>query len=184
MGKSLEEIPEPDRKWCKNSLASGDAKYTGTVAVVEDMLNFVELRNEEQGKPPQEAKLSFYGASYGTAIGTTFAMMFPDRIDRMILDGVVDVASHYKAQRQVDPLDPLDFSTTLRPCACAQDPSVAPSTAGTKPSKPSKPVSLLSSESWKSPTRFHHLSQVFLETGSSKASCSKWHIPPSVAFPF
>jgi pimeloyl-ACP methyl ester carboxylesterase len=94
MGKSLEEIPEPDREWCKNSLASGDA---------------------EQGKPPQEAKLSFYGASYGTAIGTTFGMMFPDRIDRMLLDGVVDVASHYKAQRQVDPLDPLDVFDHFAP---------------------------------------------------------------------
>ncbi len=34
--------------------------------------------------------LSYYGISYGTQLGTTYAAMFPDRIRAMILDGVLD----------------------------------------------------------------------------------------------
>ncbi|KAK8011966.1 oxidoreductase-like protein [Apiospora arundinis] len=33
--------------------------------------------------------------SYGTVIGTTFASLFPDRVGRMVLDGVVDAEEYY-----------------------------------------------------------------------------------------
>ncbi|OJJ29769.1 hypothetical protein ASPWEDRAFT_177510 [Aspergillus wentii DTO 134E9] len=42
-----------------------------------------------------QEKLLFWGRSYGTLLGTTFATMFPDRIDRMLLDGVVNVERYY-----------------------------------------------------------------------------------------
>lgn len=35
------------------------------------------------------------GFSYGTALGATIAAMFPDRIDKMVLDGVVNVHQYY-----------------------------------------------------------------------------------------
>jgi pimeloyl-ACP methyl ester carboxylesterase len=35
-------------------------------------------------------KLNYVGWSYGTLIGQTYANMFPDRVGRMIIDGVVD----------------------------------------------------------------------------------------------
>ncbi|KAF2754931.1 alpha/beta-hydrolase [Pseudovirgaria hyperparasitica] len=41
-----------------------------------------------------EGKLVYWGFSYGTLLGATFAAMFPDRVHRIILDGVVD-ADHY-----------------------------------------------------------------------------------------
>jgi pimeloyl-ACP methyl ester carboxylesterase len=36
-----------------------------------------------------ESKLFYYGTSYGTFLGATYANMFPDKVERMVLDGVV-----------------------------------------------------------------------------------------------
>jgi pimeloyl-ACP methyl ester carboxylesterase len=36
------------------------------------------------------SKISFYGFSWGSYLGANFAQLFPRRVDRMILDGVVD----------------------------------------------------------------------------------------------
>jgi hypothetical protein len=37
----------------------------------------------------------YWGRSYGTLLGSTFATLFPDRVGRMILDGVVDAEKYY-----------------------------------------------------------------------------------------
>ncbi|MFK4083741.1 alpha/beta hydrolase [Kribbella sp. NPDC020789] len=37
-----------------------------------------------------ERKISFFGLSYGSFLGTIYAQMFPHRVDRMVLDGIVD----------------------------------------------------------------------------------------------
>lgn len=39
----------------------------------------------------------FLGISYGTTLGRTVAAMFPDRIDKMVLDGVQNVHEYYHA---------------------------------------------------------------------------------------
>lgn len=39
--------------------------------------------------------VSYYGVSYGTLLGQTFATMHPDRVGRVILDAVVDAADYY-----------------------------------------------------------------------------------------
>jgi pimeloyl-ACP methyl ester carboxylesterase len=51
------------------------------------------ILNDSEDGPPL---LNYWGLSYGTYLGNTFASMFPDRIGRMILDGVVD-ADDYAA---------------------------------------------------------------------------------------
>ncbi|NPC98282.1 alpha/beta fold hydrolase [Nocardioides sp. zg-DK7169] len=38
-----------------------------------------------------EDTLTYFGASYGTQLGATYAELFPDRVGRMVLDGGVDV---------------------------------------------------------------------------------------------
>ena len=43
----------------------------------------------------ETAKIQYYGFSYGTVLGNTFASMYPDRVGRMILDGVEDIYDYY-----------------------------------------------------------------------------------------
>jgi len=40
-----------------------------------------------------DARLNFLGKSYGTYLGAIYAEMFPDRVGRLVLDGVVDPAA-------------------------------------------------------------------------------------------
>ncbi|KAF2865243.1 hypothetical protein BDV95DRAFT_612835 [Massariosphaeria phaeospora] len=81
-------------EWCSRNLVE-TARYANTPATAADMLRYAELLAEGQGKPKEEAKLDFFGGSYGSTLGTTFAALYPDRVGRMIIDGVVDVEDHY-----------------------------------------------------------------------------------------
>ncbi|KAH7371190.1 TAP-like protein-domain-containing protein [Pyrenochaeta sp. MPI-SDFR-AT-0127] len=82
--------------WCsKIYSANGTAKYCGTVATAQDMLHYVELRAKSKGQPPSEAKLWYYGLSYGSVLGNTFASLYPNRIGRMIIDGVLDLEDYF-----------------------------------------------------------------------------------------
>lgn len=95
-------------------------RYSNTPNVARDMLSIVhawdEWRSIPEVKPaksdqnpenadeqtvtklePQDStqgKLVYWGFSYGTLLGATFASMFPDKVGRIILDGVVDF-DHY-----------------------------------------------------------------------------------------
>ena len=39
-----------------------------------------------------EATMLYFGASYGTKLGATYADLFPDKVGRMVLDGAVDLS--------------------------------------------------------------------------------------------
>lgn len=41
-------------------------------------------------------KIQYWGFSYGTYLGATFASLFPDRIERLVIDGVVDAYDYNK----------------------------------------------------------------------------------------
>ncbi|KAG9039319.1 hypothetical protein FS842_003162 [Serendipita sp. 407] len=65
--------------------SNGDAlKYVGTCSVVRDL---VYLTDSLYG---QGTDINFWGLSYGTVIATYLTQMFPDRVGRVILDGVFD----------------------------------------------------------------------------------------------
>ncbi|KAF8699096.1 MEROPS serine peptidase family S33, partial [Rhizoctonia solani] len=59
-------------------------QYIGTAATVRDMIAMHDVL-EGSDKP-----VDFWGFSYGTIIGSYFLSMFPDRVGRVVLDGVVD----------------------------------------------------------------------------------------------
>ncbi|KAF7183976.1 hypothetical protein CNMCM7691_004466 [Aspergillus felis] len=96
-------------EWCNNAVdnESPHAYYVTTPAVAHDLLTFIEAEAEVAGQSPADAKLWCYGVSYGTVIGSTFASMFPDRVGRMILDGVVNAEQYYNNEWR-DNVDQMD----------------------------------------------------------------------------
>lgn len=62
---------------------SEHAQYVGTTAVARDM----QLLHRFFG----DQRINYWGFSYGTVLGSTYADMFPQDVNRLIIDGVVDV---------------------------------------------------------------------------------------------
>lgn len=69
------------RKTCENSNPR-ILKYMTTADVARDMDRVRSVLGQE--------KLNFYGVSYGSQLGTTYAAMFPDRVRTIVVDGVID----------------------------------------------------------------------------------------------
>jgi pimeloyl-ACP methyl ester carboxylesterase len=67
-------------------------QYVGTAFTARDLINIAGALNED-------GLLRYYGWSYGTVLGAYTAAMFPEKIDRMVLDGNLDPedyrAGHY-----------------------------------------------------------------------------------------
>ncbi|CAI6333627.1 unnamed protein product [Periconia digitata] len=81
--------------------------YVTTPAVANDLRTFIEAEATMLGQPPSEAKLWAYAISYGTVVGSTFASMFPDRVEKMVLDGVLNAEEYYNNdwRQNVDQMD-------------------------------------------------------------------------------
>ncbi|KAF2648701.1 hypothetical protein K491DRAFT_698718 [Lophiostoma macrostomum CBS 122681] len=103
---------------CSRTMASEDGpdikQYMTTAFVVRDMVEIIERHAEFVSKKaadssevgnsrrsrcnipeiatykPGTAQLQYIGFSYGTYLGATFASMHPERVGRVILDGVVN----------------------------------------------------------------------------------------------
>ena len=67
----------------------------GTPLAAEKILEIVE---RTRGKGNEE-KLNFWGFSYGTVIGASFAAMQPHRVQRLVIDGVVDTPDYFTGHR-------------------------------------------------------------------------------------
>ncbi|PPR04801.1 hypothetical protein CVT26_012974 [Gymnopilus dilepis] len=67
----------------------GYLRHINTDNTARDMLSIVEASGRE--------KIQYWGFSYGSILGATFAAMFPDKVDRLVIDGVVDSENYYGA---------------------------------------------------------------------------------------
>ncbi|KEY64530.1 hypothetical protein S7711_03597 [Stachybotrys chartarum IBT 7711] len=96
-------------EWCNYAVEneSPHGYYVTTPAVAHDLLTFTEAAAVVADQSPPDAKLWCYGISYGTLIATTFASMFPDRVGRMILDGVMNADQYYDNDWR-DTVDQMD----------------------------------------------------------------------------
>jgi len=56
--------------WCSRVHRNSSAKYANTVATAMDMLNYVTKKAIVEGKDPKQAKLWYWGVSYGSVLGT------------------------------------------------------------------------------------------------------------------
>ncbi|KAM5343467.1 hypothetical protein ACJ41O_012004 [Fusarium nematophilum] len=63
-------------------------RFISTAFVARDMMRVVDALGED-------GLLRYWGSSYGTVLGQTFAAMFPNGIDRMFLDSVVAPQNYY-----------------------------------------------------------------------------------------
>jgi pimeloyl-ACP methyl ester carboxylesterase len=77
-----------DRSYISSCLSDNGAilSHVSTANVARDMDAIRSLLGE--------SKLNYFGYSYGTFLGATYASMFPDGYQRMVLDGPIDATAY------------------------------------------------------------------------------------------
>ncbi|KAL2267170.1 hypothetical protein VTJ83DRAFT_4447 [Remersonia thermophila] len=86
------------RLWAAGRVSADDCKkhmgetgeFVGTSFVARDIVKVAEaLGGKDAGR------VRFWGFSYGSVLGTVLAAMFPDRIESMVLDGLVNTHEYF-----------------------------------------------------------------------------------------
>ncbi|KKY17378.1 hypothetical protein UCRPC4_g05622 [Phaeomoniella chlamydospora] len=92
----------------------------GTAFVARDMLQIVNAL-EENGYQA-DGLLRYMGFSYGTALGDTFAAMFPDKVGRMVLDGNQDPNEYWNLMSFASDFQDMDLTVAAFFEGCATYP--------------------------------------------------------------
>lgn len=84
-------------------------QHMSSASVARDMVEIVdrveELRRKETNSTQakrsstEKPRLQFMGFSYGSALGMIFASMFPDRVGRLMVDGILDIDDYTNGVR-------------------------------------------------------------------------------------
>jgi pimeloyl-ACP methyl ester carboxylesterase len=102
----------------KRAIDIGIGEYMSTTNVARDIVEISERHGEWREREalkllkssrksslpdhvkyqPGEEMVQYWGFSYGTVLGATLADMYPDRVKRVILDGVVDSFDYYRGE--------------------------------------------------------------------------------------
>ncbi|KAJ7663541.1 Alpha/Beta hydrolase protein [Mycena rosella] len=96
--------------------ASGILTYMTTDNVARDMLRITESFGFE--------KLQYYGISYGSVLGATFAALFPDKVERILIDGVLDADAWFSANLTIEATDTDKVLQTFFDSCAAAGPSL------------------------------------------------------------
>ncbi|KAI0709137.1 hypothetical protein C8Q76DRAFT_799168 [Earliella scabrosa] len=81
---SFEEKYEQLAQRCLNSTNGKFLRYMGTSATVRDMVAIADVLDGP------DTPINYFGISYGTLLGSWFINMFPERVGRVVVDGVID----------------------------------------------------------------------------------------------
>lgn len=118
------EVARVEGQACSQSI--GGPKQAGphmsTTTIARDILSILDAyAKSEDGKSCKNASLlNYWGLSYGTILGQIFASMFPDRVGRVVLDGVLDPAEVTKGSgKKMVTLADEAFSTFFLYCHLA-----------------------------------------------------------------
>ncbi|KAJ7806551.1 TAP-like protein-domain-containing protein [Mycena olivaceomarginata] len=68
----------------------GSLRFIHTDHTARDMLRIVQAHGHE--------KIQYWGFSYGSVLGATFASMFPDNVGRLVIDGVADSENYFATE--------------------------------------------------------------------------------------
>jgi pimeloyl-ACP methyl ester carboxylesterase len=90
----------------------GAGRFMTSTSVATDMLRMTQLLGRE--------KLQYWGISYGTALGQYFASLYPDKIGRVVIDGILD-ADRYRSATSADVTPDIEkvFDTFFTTCSKA-----------------------------------------------------------------
>ncbi|KAF2155441.1 alpha/beta-hydrolase [Myriangium duriaei CBS 260.36] len=101
-------------------------ELVGTAFTARDMMQIVDALNED-------GLLRYWGQSYGTILGMTAAAMFPERMDRLVIDGVVNPHDYYQIGLGSFDLADTDAVFAGFFAACMASPKLCPlATLGTQ----------------------------------------------------
>ena len=78
---------------------TGIGRHMSTAIVVRDAISILNAyaASSYSAGVTNPSYFNFWGFSYATVIGQTFAMMFPNRVGRFVLDGANDAEDYYSA---------------------------------------------------------------------------------------
>ncbi|KAJ7490748.1 TAP-like protein-domain-containing protein [Mycena latifolia] len=75
----------------------GSLRFMNTDHTARDMLRIVQAHGHD--------KIQYWGFSYGSILGATFAAMFPGNVGRLVVDGVADSENYYANEWDDDLID-------------------------------------------------------------------------------